>query len=240
MVTTSPCRTACKSSSAFLHGHPEVALVGCQIIACDAEGSPLSSPSRFPLTEEEILRTLLLNTPCAHCWLARRELYEHLNGYRDIPVSEDYDFLLRAVTEGFGLANLDQALMLARLRPGNASDITSLQQMKAHHYARRLYRERLAGGQDSFSPAALRRVLASGRLEQAAHNLARSWVRRGFAWHWAAARYLAFLLAALISPWQARYFFDRARFRLVLWRCRRGEATARPPKEERSAEAQAD
>lgn len=133
----------------FLEDNSDITLVGCATSAIDELGRPIPGlgVSLMPITQEAIARTLLLASPCYHIWLARREVYDTLSGYREISVAEDYDFLLRAITTGFCITNLPEPLMLIRTRSGNIS--TRLEQRKAHYYIANLYRERMRNGQDS-------------------------------------------------------------------------------------------
>ncbi len=92
----------------FLEEHPEIALVGCATAAIDRQGKPIPGLgiSLRPATQKSIAKTMLLCAPCLHVWLARREVYDKLSGYREMMFAEDYDFLLRSVTAGFKVSNL--------------------------------------------------------------------------------------------------------------------------------------
>jgi glycosyltransferase involved in cell wall biosynthesis len=200
----------------FLKENPGIALVGCATMAIDQLGRPIPGlgVSRKPASDEEIARTMLLASPCLHIWLARREVYSTLTGYRMIPVAEDYDFLLRALSAGFRISNIPEPLMLIRARSGNIS--SRLEQRKAHYYIVNLYRERLRNGQDSFSREGYERAVKYGRVENAAFCLATKCVQRGLRSRYRALQCCLPVLSAILSPWQARYFLDRMRFRATL------------------------
>jgi glycosyltransferase involved in cell wall biosynthesis len=200
----------------FLEDHSDIALVGCATSAIDERGQPIPGlgVSLKPITQEAISRTLLLASPCSHIWLARREVYGKLSGYREISVAEDYDFLLRAITAGFRITNLPEILMLIRTRSGNIS--SRLEQRKAHYYIASLYRERMRNVQDSFSLEGYKRAVNSSRLENGVFQLAMKCVRRGLLSHSRMLRYGLLAISALISPWQARYFFLRLRLKMAL------------------------
>lgn len=199
-----------------LEQNPSVALVGCATIQIDESGCAIPGLriARKP-AEKDIARTILLNTPCLHIWLARREVYEMLNGYRDMSFSEDYDFLLRAWTAGFRLDNLPEALMQIRTRPDNMS--ACLEQRKAHYYIRNLFRERIKRGRDSFSKEAFDRRIKPGELENFFFRLAFSCAQRGLLVRHSIRPFLFLPLSALLSRWQARYFLDSIRLKLA-WR----------------------
>ena len=200
----------------FLEENPGIALVGCATTAIDQFGRPLPGLgiSRKPVTQEAVSGTMLLAPPCSHIWLARREVYDTLSGYRDMPVAEDYDFLLRAITARYRVTNLPESLMLIRTRPGNVS--SRLEQRKAHYYIVNLYRERLKHGRDSFSREGYERAVESGRVENDAFRLAMRCVQKGLRSRSRALRCLLLALSALVSPWQARYFLARFHLKLAL------------------------
>jgi glycosyltransferase involved in cell wall biosynthesis len=200
----------------YLEENLDIALVGCTTTAIDEHGRPVPGlgVSLKPITQEVIFRTLLLAPPCSHIWLARREVYDTLTGYRDLPVGEDYDFLLRAITAGFCITNLPMPLMLIRKRSGNIS--SRLEQRKTHYYIANLYRERMRNGQDSFSREGYLRAVKSGKLETGVYCLAMKCVNKGLLSHSRALRYILLALSALVSPWQARYFLLRLRLKMAL------------------------
>jgi glycosyltransferase involved in cell wall biosynthesis len=200
----------------FLEENHDIDLVGCATMAIDQMGNPIPGlgVSRKPSTQEEVAKTISLAAPCLHIWLARSEVYRELSGYREISFVEDYDFLLRAASAGFRISNLPEPLMLIRTRSGNTS--SRLEQRKAHYYVIDLYRERQKHGRDSFSRKRFERVVKCGKVENSAFRLAMRCVQTGLQSHNRALRYLLPAFSAILSPWQARYFFDRIRFKATL------------------------
>ncbi len=205
----------------FLEENPGIALVGCATSAVDQLGRPIPGlgVSRKPITLEEVSGTMLLATPCSQIWLARREVYDALSGYRELACSEDYDFLLRALTSGYRVSNLSEPLAQVRTRPGNTA--SRLEPRKAHYYAIRLCRQRLKRGHDSFSREAYERFVRTGRVENIAFRLALGCAQKGLRSHRRILRFFLAVLSAILSPWQARYFFDRIRFKAALRESRR-------------------
>jgi glycosyltransferase involved in cell wall biosynthesis len=197
----------------LLEAEPEIALVGCETSAIDESGAPIPGlgVSRKPVTREAVEETALLAPPCSHIWLARREVYDALEGYREITVAEDYDFLLRALSAGFHITNLPESLMLIRARAGNNS--WRLEQRKSHDYIVGLYRERMQSGRDSFSPEGYEQAVRAGKMEDSLFRLATRCVQKGLKSRGRLPRYFLLALSALISPWQARYFLIRLRLK---------------------------
>ena len=55
-------------------------------------------------------------------WLIKKEVYIKLNGYRNIQYVEDYDFLCRAVLNGYKLGVCDEVLLKYRIRSNSISN----------------------------------------------------------------------------------------------------------------------
>ena len=67
-------------------------------------------------------------------WLAKKELYDFLKGYRQIPYSEDYDFLLRAMQHGASLSIIKKTLLDYRINDNGISKLNSYKQALATNY----------------------------------------------------------------------------------------------------------
>lgn len=200
----------------FLEENPGVALVGCATKAINEQGKPIPGfgVSLKPSNERDIANTMLFSAPCLHIWMARAELYEKLGGYRELRFAEDFDFLLRAVSAGFRISNLCEPLMLIRKRSGNLS--SSVEQRKMHKYIVGLHRERMRYGKDSFSRESCERKTKGGGVEMALFRLSTRCLHLGVGSSNRVKRWSLAALSVLISPWQARYFLDRLRCKLIL------------------------
>lgn len=77
----------------FLEENQEFDLVGCSMKAIDTAGKNIGQTIHFS-NQNLLLESLEYVTPVSHIWLARKSVYDKLNGYREISGVEDYDFLL--------------------------------------------------------------------------------------------------------------------------------------------------
>lgn len=202
---------------AYLTQYPRIAVVGGMTSSIDVHGNPIELTGDIPLptTQAAINRCLLLGPPCFHIWMARKEVYDALSGYRELFPTDDYDFLLRAVTSGYRLGNIPDVIMKTRISPEQSSNRLALQQRKLHHYVIELYRERMAGKADSFSPEAASAATRVSNVAVVLHRAAGRYVARGFASRRKLSKLFYLAVGTLISPWQARYFLDRFRMRLI-------------------------
>lgn len=117
----------------FLNDHPDIDLVGSQVISIREDGEVISK-KQYLRTPEFIKRGNKYGPAVVHIWMARREVYEALNGYRNIPFAEDYDFLLRGESAGFKYANVEEYLYKVRIRSGNTGSANGLRQRKAKDF----------------------------------------------------------------------------------------------------------
>lgn len=124
----------------YLDQHPEVSLVGSDLIGIDENGKEFNKKI-YPHSPKAIKAANRWISSVPHFWLARYEVYKSLNGYREVPYVEDYDFLLRGEIKGFQYANIDEALYQIRLRLGNTASTNGLRQRKAVEYIQALHKK---------------------------------------------------------------------------------------------------
>jgi hypothetical protein len=198
----------------FLETHPEIALVGSAIRTMDEHGRFFGNVYEAAPNQAAILKTVHLNIPCL-VWLARKELYDHLHGYRIMPTGEDHDFLLRALSAGYRLHNLPEPLYWVRIRKGNSSDRTGIKQYLLHYYLVGLYKERGKHGSDSFSPAGLAKATHAGRIKSSLHTYSTRCFNRMRFSRTKLGRYFWGALSLLISPWQARLAWNRLQYKRI-------------------------
>ena len=117
----------------FLDDHSDIDLVGSQVISINEDGDTISQ-KQYLRTPDFIKRGNQYGPAIVHIWMARRKVYEALNGYRNIPYAEDYDFLLRGESAGFKYANVEEYLYKVRIRSGNTGSANGLKQRKTKDF----------------------------------------------------------------------------------------------------------
>lgn len=91
-------------------------LVGAYVSVMDEDGKYLYNMDNLPLTHEKIAKRMRVNNCVPHpTWFMRKEMYINLGGYTDMQGGEDYDFLLRAIEQGYKLGIVDKILLDYRL-----------------------------------------------------------------------------------------------------------------------------
>lgn len=203
---------------AFLEANSEYDLVGCSVNSINEKGELLGSTSKLKCYDR-LDKLKKYSTPVYHIWVAKREVYESLGGYRELSGVEDYDFLLRMNTSGFKYTNLElyYGYNIRIERAGNTKDLMGLRQIKLHRYAYKLYVQRRYRGVDDF-PKGLSQSLETGVLSNKLYNLSlmflikaieRKKEKKIFSMSF-------FLLASLISPYQIYYIKNKLVYRFLM------------------------
>ncbi len=203
----------------FLMENKEFDLVGCSVKAIDIEGNIIGKTVYYS-NSDLLLRTLKYSTPVAHIWLARRNVYNKLNGYRELPGVEDYDFLLRMVTSGFRFTNLEDYFgYCVRIgRKGNTIDSLGIKQRKVHRYVYKLYKERLKKNIDSYSIENLKKFIKTAPFLEKIHlfsskNLYKAIKAKNEKKYF---NLIFYLVLSLCSIYQINYLFDRIIYRMII------------------------
>ncbi|MBD3107632.1 glycosyltransferase [Bacillus sp. AGMB 02131] len=74
-------------------------------------------------------------------WFLKKEIYDNLKGYRDVPYSEDYDFLLRCLSKDYKIGKMSEILLLYRIRSTSISRSFGLEQYLNTRCLLHLYRK---------------------------------------------------------------------------------------------------
>lgn len=205
----------------YLEENPDIDLVGCSVLAIDANGSLIGKTKHYS-NFDFIKRTIKFVSPCSHIWIARKKLYDELNGYRDIPGAEDYDFLLRSITSGFKITNLQNYYgYRVRLgRPGNTANSIGLRQRLLQKYVFGLYVERINNGSDNFSADTMNENIAYSNLSHHLFLLSHKFLMKAIksAGLFKVPARLLYLILSMCSPHQVAYLASRMHYKYICWR----------------------
>lgn len=165
-------------------------LVGSFVEVIDGGGTTRYTVSNIPTSCEGVARALRFNNCVPHpTWLGKKELF--LQGYRPIPQSEDYDFLLRAVLEGRRIGNVGEVTLKYRQTDKSLSRSNLYRQFQAQRYLTSEFRKGAIAGVDgldnhliaSSSPSKMKRYARA----DIAFNSGLENLRRGNYWSAAAS-----------------------------------------------------
>ena len=109
--------------------------IGSYVELMDEDGNLLNKKMIFPINSFYINLSLKFGNCIPHpTWFAKKEVFEELNGYRNIPFCEDYDFLLRARQKQFNFGNLPEIGLYYRIRKNGISESNKLEQKILRYY----------------------------------------------------------------------------------------------------------
>lgn len=88
----------------------------------DEDGKVIYSIKKVPTDLNKIKKSLKYNQVISHpTWFGKKEVFDKLNGYRNMPLCEDYDFTLRAVLQGYKISNIDEVVLKYRMTTSSIS-----------------------------------------------------------------------------------------------------------------------
>lgn len=100
----------------------DLGFIGAIPVMINDEGQRVYSIKKVPSDVEVVKKCLGYSQCVAHStWLVKREIYEQLDGYRPIPLCEDYDFTLRASLLGYRVSNMNEPLVYYRVTESSVS-----------------------------------------------------------------------------------------------------------------------
>lgn len=195
----------------YLQENQDISLVGCSVYTIDERGNNLRKREMLS-NQKTIIKTLKYSTPVFHIWLARREVYEKLHGYRNIPYVEDYDFLLRMTTLGLKYSNISNYFGYSiRLHSNNTISNVGIIQRKAHRYCYQLYLQRKKNKCDSFTINDFYKYVKSSDWEKKIFNLSNIFLQRALSNNkrFNLKKIMYFFVSYLLSFEQRRYINGR-------------------------------
>lgn len=104
-------------------------LIGGITKVVDENNDTIYSIKRIPSDFNKIKKIIKYNQCIAHpTWFGKKEVFDKLEGYRNIPYCEDYDFTLRAILNGYKLSNLNKEVLAYRMTSNSISRSNLLRQ----------------------------------------------------------------------------------------------------------------
>lgn len=97
-------------------------LIGGLSQMIDEDGNTIYSIKTVPTDFTKIKKCIKYNQVISHpTWFGKKEVFDNLNGYRKIPLCEDYDFTLRAILKGYKISNYNHTILKYRMTSGSIS-----------------------------------------------------------------------------------------------------------------------
>lgn len=197
----------------YLQAHPELSLAGCSFMTIDESGRELRVHQN-PADPVLVKRLLPFKSPLSHIWLAKREVYERLNGYR-ISSVEDYDFLLRMDQAGYLFCAVPSYVgQKVRMRSGNTISLYGLTQRVLFNYVRKLYKNSAVAYSEEVEWSLVESSRAS--LLRYFHIASDRLTERGAKSKSRLLAIMLYLVGSLLSPYKAQHFYLQVRVWIVI------------------------
>lgn len=95
---------------------------------------------KCPEEEERIKKIMVIENCVKHpTWFLKKEVYDQLNGYRDIHTCEDFDFVVRAILKGKKIGNVSKVCLRYRYNKKSISRTNAAKQQVIRNYIAKEY-----------------------------------------------------------------------------------------------------
>lgn len=106
----------------------------------DENGKSIYSIKKVPSDFQKIKKCIRYNQVISHpTWFGKKEIFENLRGYREIPLCEDYDFTLRAILNGYRISNINECVLKYRMTSSSISRSNLFEQYLFARYITKQY-----------------------------------------------------------------------------------------------------
>ena len=108
----------------------------------DEDGNTIYSIKKVLTNFKKIKKCIKYNQVISHpTWFGKKEVFDKLNGYRNMPLCEDYDFTLRAILQGFKISNVNECVLKYRMTKDSISRSNLFEQYLFARYITKQYSE---------------------------------------------------------------------------------------------------
>ena len=108
----------------------------------DEDGNTIYSIKKVPTDFKKIKKCIKYNQVISHpTWFGKKKVFDKLNGYRNMPLCEDYDFTLRAILQGFKISNVNESVLKYRMTKDSISRSNLFEQYLFARYITKQYSE---------------------------------------------------------------------------------------------------
>ncbi|NFO13451.1 glycosyltransferase [Clostridium botulinum] len=140
-----------KKQVKFLLENSEIKLVGTNWNCINKNDNILFKHGPLPTKFNFIKKNIKYNNMFLHpSWMFRRTILSQLKGYRDLIYCEDFDFITRCITNNIKISNINEYLMLYRVRETSISMSKAYEQYVNTNRAVTYMKQRYKNGFDNY------------------------------------------------------------------------------------------
>lgn len=106
----------------YLKENPDIKLIGCNWKCIDEKNNILFEHGKLPTNYKFIKKNIKYNNMFLHpSWMFDSSILKVITEYREMTYCEDYDFITRLLSSGIKISNINQYLILYRVRNSSIS-----------------------------------------------------------------------------------------------------------------------
>ena len=148
-----------KKQVEFLENNLEYVLVGSAVTYIDEFGNRLEQDDNRENDYCKIKKKMLYRNEFVHpSLLIKKEILVKEGKYKEANFAEDYELLLRLISKGYKISNLNQKLIQYRLRANGISLSKRTQQITTTLYLQKIYKKSIKTGKYNFDLKEFRKV----------------------------------------------------------------------------------
>lgn len=151
----------------FIKDNKDIDLLCGNVDIINETGKVTKRSKHIEYNDEQLRELLEIGNVLMHpTFFMKRNSFEKIGGYRSFPAAEDYDFILRALSQNLKLYQFNETVLKYRMRENSMTFGNALISQLCTTYIQELYKERKHEGKDSFSIEKLNEIKEVDPIER--------------------------------------------------------------------------
>lgn len=216
----------------YMEAHPDIAIMGSSIVYIDENDRIMES--KLNRSNYQFLKRFIFcgGTPCFHpTWFFKKDLLKTVKGYRVLPTSQDYDFLMRVFFQGIKVSNMEAPLLYHRIHLARVSEEKNIYQLKLTKYIMKAAKQGFIMDNERFSGHIIKKVLKTPYILYLLHRLSLRMAIFSSRLKSKRRRILSFLIysiSLLVSPYRLYHGLQSLKRFLTLYKIELAEGWTKP------------
>ncbi|UPK81188.1 glycosyltransferase [Proteus vulgaris] len=191
------------------------ALIGTGINRIDEHGKFIST-SCLSNDFLKLKSTLGYKSVCYHpTWFMSRDIFEKMQGYRNYPNSQDFDFISRLIAKNYTISNIEKPLVMYRINTQSLSFKNSLRQRKCQYHIIKMNKIRKKYGIDNYNEQRMLDYIKVNKIINELHFKSQLLLVRALRMNNVNPnKYLLLLCSTFLSPYQTKHILRMSYFKI--------------------------
>lgn len=192
----------------FMEDNNDVHLLCGNVDIINETGEIIEYSQNIEYTNNQLTKLLEVGNDLIHpTFFMTRKVFETIDGYRPFPASEDYDFILKAISRGVKIHQFPETILKYRVRENSMSYGNALVSQLSTAYIHKLYNERKKNGTDTFNLKELEKIKNTDSKEKEKYSEILYNIRVKYKYN-KLMKIFTSLKGLIISKYFRVYFFD--------------------------------